>query len=47
MSAPVASTLPAQCPLCDKQCALTAPRCKHGVAFVQFLQTSQGGARHV
>jgi hypothetical protein len=42
----VTSPFPTRCPLCDKQCALTMLRCKHGVAFVRFLQTSQGGTRH-
>ncbi|MDR0735830.1 MAG: hypothetical protein LBF51_03175 [Zoogloeaceae bacterium] len=45
--APVASAMPARCPLCDKDCALDAPRCKHGAAFVQFLRGARGGARHV
>jgi hypothetical protein len=40
--APIVAAFPAQCPLCDKQCALAAPRCKHGAAFVQFLRASQG-----
>ncbi|MDR0673681.1 MAG: hypothetical protein LBF93_08515 [Zoogloeaceae bacterium] len=43
---PIAA-FPAHCPLCDKDCALETPRCKHGAAFVRFLRAERDGARRV
>jgi hypothetical protein len=40
--------LPTQCILCDKRCAFTAPRCKHGESFRVWLLSAApaNGARN-